>query len=123
MELKEVIKKTIKGIALSIVELGQDDELAMAGCVVSPYEKSPMGGIANQFYWGYFDGKAYRRIDEVSFTLAISQSDSTDAGGGLNVSLMSIGAKTTSGTATQNTVSFSIPVVWPVNKANGSDVE
>ncbi len=122
IELKEVIKQTISSIATAITEMGEDEALAQTTCIVSPHKAYPEGNP--DVVWKYTaDGRPSRIVREVQFTLSLSQTDNVTAGGLIGVNLAKIGTNRTTGKEVANTVTFSIPVVWPVNKANNSKVE
>lgn len=113
IELKEVVKQTISSIAAAIVELSQDEEFIKTGCVVSPSNGVPSGKKDVSFLV-YPDSNSSRMISNVDFHLAITQTKHTAKGGGIGISVVDLGLKHGEEIGVTNTVSFSIPVVWPV---------
>lgn len=122
VELKEVVKQTIREIAAAITELSQDEELVNTHCVISP-GKGELRGNGDETFWVYKDQNGERRISQVDFHLTIARTDKISAASGLAVDFVKIGAGRTTEKGMANTISFSIPVVWPANKANDSNVE
>lgn len=113
-ELKEVVKQTISSIAAAIVELSQDEELIKTGCVVSPSNGTPSGKKDISFLT-YQDPNGTRMISNVDFHLAITQTNRTTGGGGIGISVVNLGLKQGVEMGVTNTISFSVPVVWPVS--------
>lgn len=116
VELKEVVKQTISSIAAAIVELSQDEEFIKTSCVVSP-GSGELRSNGKSDFWVYKDTKSAhgeRRVHDVEFRLAITQTKHATKGGGIGISVVDLGLKHGEEIGVTNTVSFSIPVVWPV---------
>jgi len=96
MELKEFIKEVVKSISDAVNELNNDS--TPEGLIVNP--KLGLNG----------DGRNTTRID---FNLSVSDSDKTNAGGGLKINVISAGINKETNNNTISTVSFCLDVILP----------
>ena len=105
MELKDFIKATITGIVSAVNEL--NEELKETGAVVDPhYGRFTGNGISKMVYSNPNKSKQESLIHEIEFNLTVSEMNRTDGKAGVAIKVIK------TGTESQNTVKFSIPVVY-----------
>lgn len=116
MELKDFIKGTITAITEAVSEL--NNELSDKGVVVSPGSARLLtkGNNDSDRYVCTVDRKDYGLIHDVEFNLSISETDNTNAGGGIKIKVIDVGISNSAGKITSNNIKFSIPVVYPSPK-------
>ena len=104
IELKDFVKGVISDIALAIQELNND--YAGIGLAVNPI------GV----HHGPSDitiAHDMRLIREVEFSLSITSSNASNAGGGVKLSVLNAGVDNKDEKSTASIIRFSIPVVYP----------
>lgn len=107
MELKEFIKETISSIADAVYEL--NEEKSENGLIVNP-SKIKWKGENNDLYE---DGRIIRNIE---FNLSVQASDKNGTGIGLKINIVNAGIGNETTNSTTSTISFSIPVAFPLEK-------
>lgn len=111
MELKDFIKATITGIVAAVNELNED--LKETGAIVDPHSARFEGdGINKMIYENPDKLKAGSLIHEIEFNLTVSEMNRTDGKAGVAIKVIDAGILNKTGTESQNTVKFSIPVVY-----------
>lgn len=116
MNLNEFIKESIVQISNGII--GANEELKDTGAVVNPehlkvYSENAkaFGRVEKQ------DDEKYPLVHLIEFDVAIEAGTGSSAGGGLNLSIASIGiggkAETKSSNNTVSRLQFKIPMVFP----------
>ena len=111
MELKDFIKATITGIVSAVNEL--NEELKETGAVVHPhYSRVTGNGISKMVYSNPNKSKEESLIHEIEFNRTVSEMNRTDGKAGVAIKVIDAGISNKTGTESQNTVKFSIPVVY-----------
>lgn len=107
MEIKEFIKEVIGDITDAVIEI--NSEKCNSGVVVCPSRFSNRGEI----YSITEDGKMVRNVD---FNLSVVVSGKNEANAGLKISIARVGIGNETTNSTTSTISFSIPVAFPLEK-------
>lgn len=107
MEIKEFIKEVIGDITDAVIEI--NSEKCNKGVVVCPSKFFKIGEI----YSITEDGKMVRNID---FNLSVVVSGKNEANAGLKISIARVGIGNETTNSTTSTISFSIPVAFPLEK-------
>jgi hypothetical protein len=120
MDLKEFIRESLVQIANGIIEANK--ALAGTSAVVNPYNVQAYSKGA----------KAYGRVNAafeekdslvelVKFDVAVTTEAGTQTGGGIKISIASIGVgaegKSTGSQSNESRIKFNIPMVYPSTKA------
>lgn len=113
MELKDFIKATITGIVAAVDEL--NEELKETGAVVDPhYVRFEGDNINKMLYNDSSKAKQESFVHEIEFNLTVSEMNRTDGKAGVAIKVIEAGVSSKAGTESQNTVKFSIPVVYSI---------
>lgn len=113
MELKDFIKATITGIVAAVDEL--NEELKETGAVVDPhYVRFEGDNINKMLYNDSSKAKQESFVHEIEFNLTVSEMKRTDGKAGVAIKVIEAGVSSKTGTESQNTVKFSIPVVYSI---------
>ena len=113
MELKDFIKATITGIVAAVDEL--NEELKETGAVVDPhYGRFEGDNINKMLYNDSSKAKQESFVHEIEFNLTVSEMKRTDGKAGVAIKVIEAGVSSKTGTESQNTVKFSIPVVYSI---------
>lgn len=107
MEIKEFIKEVIGDITDAVIEI--NSEKCNSGAIVCPSRFSNRGEI----YSITEDGKMVRNVD---FNLSVVVSGKNEANAGLKISIARVGIGNETTNSTTSTISFSIPVAFPLKK-------
>ena len=116
MDLKEFVRESLVQISNAIIEANV--ELEGTSAVVNPYNVVTFGG----------DQKAYGRLNDaykekdaivevVEFDVAVTTESGTQTGGGIKISVASIGigaeGKSTGAQSHESRIKFKVPMVYP----------
>ncbi len=107
MEIKEFIKEVIGDITDAVIEI--NSEKRSSGVIVCPSKFSSKGEIFSITE----DGRMVRNVD---FNLSVVVSGKNEANAGLKISIARVGIGNETTNSTTSTISFSIPVAFPLEK-------
>lgn len=106
MDIKTFVSQTLIGIVSGVEEA--QAAVQATGARVNPRN---IRGQARA------SAGAGRSVDDVRFNIAVTASDATEGGGGIQVMGVRLGADGNTAHSEVSHVSFSIPVCWPVQEA------
>jgi hypothetical protein len=113
MELKDFVKATITGIISAVNELNEE---LKETAVVDPHRARFAGdGVNRMIYEDPDTCKSGSLIHEIEFNLTVSEMNRTDGKVGVAIKVIDAGISNKTGTESQNTVKFSIPVVYSLD--------
>lgn len=104
MDIKEFIKQTIVGISDAIIEV--NDERKGTGLVVCP--NSAKGGNKN-----FVRDNNSTIVLDIDFNLCVEVTDKTNAGAGLQISIVKAGVNNDVSNSTTSNIKFTLPVSFP----------
>jgi hypothetical protein len=105
MELKDFIKRVIEDVTTAVSESQKE---LKNGAVINPGVGITQTSKGNYYQHG---------VTSIDFDIAISDSSTSESGGGLTVlSLITAGMKTSDGNTELSRIKFSIPLVLPTKK-------
>ena len=120
MELKDFIKSSLCQIAEAILEASE--ELAKTDAVVNPTRMMAHTDSSQAYGRTLADGEiskleGTRIVEKIEFDVAVTTEASTQVGGGIKISIASVGLKTAGTVEDKATadsrIKFSIPMVFP----------
>lgn len=105
MELKDFIKRVIEDVTTAVSESQKE---LKNGAVINPEVGITQTSIGNFFQHG---------VTSIDFDIAISDSSTSESGGGLTVfSMLTASMKTSGGNTELSRIKFSIPLILPTKQ-------
>lgn len=122
MDLKDFVKESLVQISSAIIEA--NEALEGTNAVVNPFNIVTLSG-SERAYGRVNDAYSEKEpvVEVVEFDVAVTTESGTQTGGGIRISVASIGlgaeGKSTGAHSNESRIKFKVPMVYPSVKACG----
>ena len=118
MNIQDFIRASIVQIANGVREANQ--ELKENGAIVNPQNLVPNNGSSPHYGFISDTKEIARMVESIEFDIAVTTTESTEAGGGLSISVaavgMNLGGRGSDSNTSISRLKFRLPIAWPLGE-------